>query len=206
MKNSNLQFWKEKLPSKAKTFNCVSQLDEYIGEMIGDKKEVNIADLGAGVISTTGQTWPGVKVNLYPSDIMKEEFDEFYQDWGIKRLVPMEKQDMEHLTYPNGFFDIVHCSNALDHCHNPRLAILEMVRVCKVGGWVYLRHTPNEGERHNYTWQHQWNIEMVGDDCKFWNKKDSFMMSSCITGFKHVREVKRIHYSNSIISTLHKTI
>ncbi len=46
------------------------------------------------------------------------------------------RENMEHLTYPDGTFDLVVCINALDHTPDPQAAIKEMVRVSK--GWVYI--------------------------------------------------------------------
>ena len=117
----------------------------------------------------------------------------------------MEKQDMENLTYEDEMFDIVHCANALDHCVDPHKALKEMFRVCKVGGWIYLRHTPNEGKRHRYTMQHQWNIEVVGEDCRIWNYQGEFMLSECVSGFKNVKKVELSGEPITIVSKLNKT-
>ena len=65
-KDNSISFYRSKLPYKERQFNHVFQLEPYFEEMIGDKKEVWIADLGAGLFSTTGSTWPNVEVHLYP--------------------------------------------------------------------------------------------------------------------------------------------
>ena len=203
-KERNLRFWKGKLPAKAKSFNHAFPLPEYFGPMIGDKKEVSIADLGAGVISTTGSTWPGVRVCLYPSDIWADEYKEFYKYWKIKPFISVEKQNMENLTYKDSMFDIVHCANALDHCVDPFRALQEMFRVCKKGGWIYLRHAINSGKKERYSMQHQWNIQKEDDDCLFWNYQEKFLLSSCIKGFKTVEKQELSNEPVTIVSTLHK--
>ena len=179
----NQSFWRHKLPTKAKAFNHDFELPDYFAPMIGDKKEVWIADLGAGIISTTGNTFKDVKVHLVPSDVYADEYREFYKMKGIKQLIPMEQQDMENLTYEDETFDIVHSANALDHTVDPYGALLEMYRVCKPGGWIYLRHIPHEGLNHRYMFQHQWNIELVEDDCKIWNYQDTYWFSNLFQGF-----------------------
>ncbi len=200
----NLAFWRVKLPHIAETFNHALELPNYFDSMIGDKKEIWIADLGAGVMSTTGSTWKDVKVHLYPSDYFWDEYKEFYPMKGIKQFIPMEKQDMENLTYNDEMFDIVHCANALDHCIDPFKALREMYRVCKIGGWIYLRHIPNEGKTQRYSLQHQWNITKQGEDCLIWNYQDKFLLSDCIKGFKNVEKQELPGEVITIVSTLNK--
>jgi hypothetical protein len=45
-------------------------------------------------------------------------------------------EDMENLTYPDKFFDLVVCINALDHTKDAQRAVYELIRVSK--GWVYI--------------------------------------------------------------------
>ena len=203
-KDRNLRFWKAKLPTKAKSFNSKFNLPEYFRPMIGDKKEVSIVDLGCGVVSTTGSLWGGVRVHLYPCDIWADEYVELYKYWKIKQVIPIEKQDMENLTYKDESFDIVHCTNALDHCVDPFKALQEMYRVCRAGGWIYLRHHPNSGEKERYSMQHQWNIIKRDDDCLFWNYQDKFLLSDCIKGFNNVEKMEMPGEPVTIVSILHK--
>lgn len=51
------------------------------------------------------------------------------RDYGV------EIQDMEKMTYPDDYFDLVVCVNALDHTPDAKSAIKEMKRV---GKWVYI--------------------------------------------------------------------
>lgn len=203
-KETNLRWWCNRLPSRIRKFNHATPLPEYFRQMIGNKKEVWIADLGAGVISAVGNTWEGVKVHLYPSDVYGNEFMSFYEFWKFKPFIPIETQDMENLTYKDEMFDIVHSTNALDHCVDPRQALKEMYRVCKKGGWIYLRHIPREGVNNRYMLQHQWNIEKEGEDCAFWNYQDKFLLSECIKGFKTIEKVELPNEPITIVSTLQK--
>jgi len=200
----NQSFWRHKLPAKARSFNHDFELPDYFAPMIGDKKEVWIADLGAGVISTTGNTFKDVKVHLVPSDVYADEYKEFYQMKGIKQHIPMEQQDMECLTYKDEMFDIVHCANALDHTVDPFDALREMYRVCKKGGWIYLRHIPKEGINNRYSLQHQWNIELIDNDCLIWNYDHKFTLSYCVKGFKSVEKIEEPDTIVTIVSTLQK--
>jgi ubiquinone/menaquinone biosynthesis C-methylase UbiE len=183
------RFWRHKLPKLNASFNHPFQLYDYFAPMIGDKKEVKIADIGAGAMATIGSTWPGVKVEVFSSDEMAKEYEQMCIDLGIKRLFPVVYENMEGLSYPSNTFDIVNCVNAIDHVVRPYLAIMEMVRVCKPGGWVYLRHMREVGRTSGYSGLHQWNINFVGGECLFWNKLDHFLIRDYIPGF--VSEVKQ---------------
>lgn len=176
-KNSSVVFYKKKLFVKAKQFNKIFPLDDYIGELIGDKKEVYIADLGAGMYSTTGSTWKDVVIHLYPSDVLANEFNALLKEHNVVPEIPVVYEDMVNLSYPNNFFDIVHCANALDHCARPMEAIAEMYRVCKLDGWIILKHFENVGAFMNYKGLHVWNIQKVGNEAVIWNPNESCVLS-----------------------------
>lgn len=197
-------FWGNKVVKMNPVFNKRFKLYDYFEPMIGDKKEVKIADLGAGIMSTTGNYWDGVKVEIYASDYYAKKFEQICNYFKIKRLIPVEFQDMEHLTYPNNMFDIVHCVNALDHTVDPVKVLLEMQRVCKPGGYIYLRHRLNVGVLQKYYGQHQWNIEMNGNECIFWNEFTKFNISYYIKGFKHYWRIDYPDTTERIVSIYQK--
>jgi ubiquinone/menaquinone biosynthesis C-methylase UbiE len=210
-KKNTLKFYYLKSRWKFEKFNRKFPLHDYFGPMIGDKRLVRIADLGAGIVSTTGNYWLGARVKLYPSDVLADEFNEKLRHkerrWGgYTPLFPVQKQDMEDLTYPDEFFDIVHCVNALDHCVDPCRAVKEMYRVCKPGGWIYLRHFPGEGENQKYQGMHLWNISAKANgDCLIWDKTEDFLLSKCVPGFKtFVGKELENEPDNMVISKLQK--
>ena len=205
-KNNTLRFYRAKLPWKARQFNRKLYLPGYFGPMIGKKKELKIADIGAGMFCTIGSLWKTAKVKVYPSDALADEFNQMLKDRSIIPLIPIGKQNMENLTYPDGFFDIVHCVNALDHTIDPIKAIKEMYRVCKPGGYIYLRHFVNVGENEEYSGLHIWNIDINDNkDCVIWNREKKILLSHCFDGFKTVqRKELDIEPDSMIISVLHK--
>lgn len=140
-----------------KRFNKPNPLADYLLPLIGHKKEVKIADIGSGPYSTIGHYLDGVKVDIYHSD--NQDFTKFWKKYNATPLVHIEHQDMEKLTYPDDFFDIVHCVNALDHTRNAPSAIMEMIRVCKPGGYVYIDcHLDQLSTGH----KHKWNMKENG--------------------------------------------
>jgi ubiquinone/menaquinone biosynthesis C-methylase UbiE len=135
---------------KIKHFNRPLPLVDYLVKLVGDKTEVKILDCGSGPYPITGQLLDGVKVEL--THIDQQDFTPWWAAQRATPLFPTEVQDMEHLPYPDGSFDITHSVNALDHTQDAQQALKEMLRVTKPGGWVYIdcaliQHT-NRGHRH----------------------------------------------------------
>lgn len=192
--------------AKEKAFNRRFPLDKYLIPFVGNKKEVSIADIGSGMWSTTGSILPGVKVNIYPSDELAEEYMSVLKSYSVKPVFPIEKQNMEALTYEDESFDIVHCVNALDHCLDPKKAIQEMYRVCKKGGYIYLRHFFNTALTQKERGLHKWNIIFtINGDCVFWGPLGSFLLSHVYSDFKNEAK-KELGYEKyrMAVSVLHK--
>lgn len=141
-------------------YNKLFPLPYYFHDIFYGKGSFKIADLGAGPVCTLGGKKAGNKIMIYASDINAQEYNELTK--GHELLIPIEYQDMENLTYPDEMFDIVHCVNALDHTKDVRKALNEMKRVCKKGGWIYLRHSPNQ--KNFLKGEHQWNVSLKGFD------------------------------------------
>lgn len=91
-------------------------------------------------------------ITYHCCDLNPEDFD-FY----------VSKQDMVNLTYANNSFDVILCSDVLEHIQDDKKAMSELYRVMKPGGWgifqvpvrdqekTYEDHTitdPSEREKH----------------------------------------------------------
>jgi len=177
-------------------FNRALPLLDYFIPLIGDKKEVKIADIGSGPYPTTGQLLPGVKVELYHSDL--RGFENFWNNNQTVPLYPIEVQDMEELTYEDNFFDIVHCVNALDHTKDALSAVKEMIRVCKPGGWVYVDCSLNQHSVRKK--KHYWDAK---EDGKFINETGEFDLKDFGFKVKYIDNHGEPQY-NKIIGTLQK--
>ena len=196
---NTLYFYRAKFRSKLALFNKEAELSDYFGPMIGDKKEVKIAELAAGPICTIGNYWKDIKVDIYASDVLQNEYAPSWDKYKATPIVPVRYQDMENLTYPNEYFDIVHCVNALDHTLDPKKAIKEILRICKPGGWIYLRHAPDQRKR--YRGIHAWDANMVDGDCVFSNPQEKFSLKE-FGGFK--TNIEQGLKDDLIVSTLCK--
>jgi len=164
IKRGPLIFWKWYMQRQSglRYLDPTLPLQPYLYPFLPHKSEVEIADLGSGAVTFLGYKHPSIEVYVYPSDILAFEYADLLHHMRLTPVVPVAYQDMTKLTYPDNTFDIVHCSNALDHCADPVSAIREAIRVCRSGGWVYLRHKLNEATHMNFTGQHRWNIDQSG--------------------------------------------
>ena len=156
-------------------------LRSYFKDMIGDKKEIKIADVGSGALVQIGHYWDGVDVKIYPMDLSAKRYNDYYKKLGITPIILVENQNIENIGYPDNTFDIVHCSNTLDHCCNPIKGIYELIRICKIGGWIYLRHFNKSAFNQRFKTIHVWNIKFIPklNDAIFYsgNKKTKFMLN-----------------------------
>lgn len=68
-----------------------------------------------------------------------------FQSLLNRNLLLFESFSFQKTTYlTDGSFDVVHMSNALDHCFDPIFGLMQLISVCKIGGKVILRHNENE--------------------------------------------------------------
>lgn len=171
--------YSRKFLRKLGQFNKPMQLPHYFEHLIGDKKRVRIAELGAGAINTIGQYWPGVEVEILASDVLWPEYEKLWAQTKDVPVTKIEYADMENLPYPDESFDIVHCCNALDHTKNAQKALQEMKRICKPGGVVYILCA--EDQKRRFSGMHEWNARMEDGD--------SFVMKDGSTGDFYIRDI-----------------
>ena len=185
----------ESTQSRIEKFNKPLPLVDYLLPFVGDKKEVKIADIGSGPFSIIGSYLPGVDLKIYHSD--KQDFIDFWKTRSETPAITIEVQNMEKLTYSDNFFDIVHCLNALDHTRNAKEAVKEMIRVCKVGGWVYIDCHLDQLTTGGH---HRWNAKQDGT---LTNAKETFDLKDFGFEIKFIDNGGESRY-NQIICTLKK--
>jgi len=178
-------------------FNRPLPLAEHLVALIGDKKEVKIADIGSGPFSIIGSYLPGVKVDIHHSD--RQDFKPYWEKRQITPVIDVEYQNMEQLTYEDNFFDIVHCYNALDHTKNAESAVKELIRVCKVDGWVYINCALDQ---LSTGYRHYWNAK---EDGTLTNNVIKFDLKDYGFQIKYIDRGGESRY-NEIIATLQKKI
>ena len=132
-----------------------------------------ILDVGAGPLSSIGKTMPDATLEIVATDPLANIYDALLEQNQIVPVVRTQFAIAEDLSafFSPSLFDMVHCSNALDHSMEPMRGIAEMLRVVKVNGTVFLSHTRNVAEHENYSGFHQYNFDIVNDRFVIWNKE-----------------------------------
>lgn len=96
---------------------------------ISQKKK--ILDVGCG-ISTVLHFIEGEKFGIDP---LADEYLKFY---NYPKDITIKRGRGEKIPFPDKYFDVVFCTNTLDHVANPRKTIKEIHRVLKEDGYFIL--------------------------------------------------------------------
>ena len=123
-------------------------------------QRLRILDVGAGPLSTLGNECRGRPVELIPTDLLAPAYDRTLDDLGVQPPVRTRHAAAEQLTrhFALEFFDLVHCSNALDHAQNPFVALVSMLSVVKRGHAVVITTRVNESKTMQGTGMHRYDL------------------------------------------------
>ena len=104
-------------------------------------------------MSTLRTRAPANRVELVCVDALAADYNALLDEFGCDECPRNRPGVGERLAEQYGLdaFHVVHIANALDHCEDPARALVEMYRVCRVGGRSGSVSIENEGERERYT-------------------------------------------------------
>lgn len=185
------------IKNSIKKFNKSNPLAGYLISFLGDKKHVKIADLGSGPFSIIGNYLDGVKLEIHLID--NQDFTDFWKKYQVIPFLPIEKANMEKLSYADNFFDIVHCVNALDHTKDALSSVKEMIRICKSEGYIYIDCALDQMSTGH---KHYWNVKKDGT---FYNLRSSFNLKDFGFEIKFIENNMEDRY-NHIIAIYNKKI
>lgn len=134
-----------------------------------NSRELAVLDVGSGALPWIKGIIPAM--NLVACDPLAEEYEKIFDYKAHGQISPV-KAFAESLPFDDNSFDIVHCSNALDHTQNPYKAILEMERVCRPGGMILIQGFENEAIHEGWQGLHQWNIRQCKTHLEVRSKED----------------------------------
>jgi len=101
---------------------------------------MSLLDVGAGP-GTIAADLARIVASVVSTEVTEEALSlsrEHVQSLGLSN-VEFDVQDVQALTYDDNSFDIVHAHQVLQHVSDPVLALSEMRRVAKPGGYVAAR-------------------------------------------------------------------
>lgn len=112
-------------------------------------------------MTNLGKIYRNTPVDLTAADPLAEIYSNIAKKYNVERPVVAKQGFAEDLTaiFRTNSFNVVCCTNALDHSFDPLRGLEEMLLVCCVGGVVILEHRANEAEIEGYSGFHQWNFD-----------------------------------------------
>jgi SAM-dependent methyltransferase len=130
------------------------ELNQEVADFILSVKNDSVLDVGSGVCSLLNGL-----VNVTACDPLGDLYRLIF-DYERHKLTPPLSIPAEYLKYSNEF-DIVHISNALDHCQNPGDALDRLIDAVKPGGYLIVQGFCNEAEHENWQGFHQFNLDLT---------------------------------------------
>jgi SAM-dependent methyltransferase len=151
-----LNFWQGFVKTKRFLDGWVShkktpELNDLVAEFIKSVPHNKVADIGSGVCSILNG-WVDVEPFDPLGDLYGIVFN--YKAHKVTQPKPYPAEELPH----NAEFDIVHCSNAIDHTQSPMLAYTKMMQAVKPGGYLIIQGFENEGTFENWQGFHQHDI------------------------------------------------
>lgn len=126
-------------------------LDDIKG-LVNIDENIDVLDIGCG-ISTVLHWLPGRRIGIDPLAL------HYRQIYSYPKDVEIQKASGENLPFQNETFDVIFCSNCIDHMESPKMAISEVMRVLRPNGHYILtcetfaedKGFRNEGHPHSMT-------------------------------------------------------
>lgn len=203
--------WQEGVPSEVRFWNLwfesqgLEWPDDYRQRLKPDREAPpwifeganlppipRVLDVGAGPLTLLGTRYNGNLIDLVASDPLAPFYDQIADNYGVQRPVRTVQAFAEDLScyYDAESFDIVFCSNALDHSFDPVRGIEEMFKVAKPKGRIVLVHSENEAVFENYEGLHQWNFNEEGGKFIIWNRENRIDVTDRFSARANVRTNK----------------
>lgn len=138
--------------SKEKTH----ELNQKVYDFLQKVKPEKVLDVGSGPVSLLY----GSVENVQTCDPLAEEYKQLvdYSTLGIPEPMGYAAENIpeEH----DNTYDVVHCSNALDHVVDPFEAYARLFECVKPGGYLIIQNHVDEAIHENYQGFHKWNISL----------------------------------------------
>jgi 2-polyprenyl-3-methyl-5-hydroxy-6-metoxy-1,4-benzoquinol methylase len=151
-----------------------------------DSRELEILDVGAGPITSLGYVSEKFDVRITATDALADLYSIVMQQAGVTPPVRTQKCFAEKLLDQFGSrrFHVCHSRNALDHCVDPRSAILAMVQLLRPNGLMYVTVFENEAENARYSGLHSWNFDAdENNNFILWRGAEKYNIGEDVSNF-----------------------
>jgi ubiquinone/menaquinone biosynthesis C-methylase UbiE len=122
--------WPEVLGKLREYWSSYRYIHEIL-ECIELDESKRVLDVGCGVVSVLN-ILPGIRYGIDPL------VDQYKKLYPLDKNITWKKNHGEKISFEDSFFDVVFCSNVLDHTENPKVVMSEMRRVLKTNGKLVL--------------------------------------------------------------------
>ena len=124
------------------------------------QRPLRVLDSGAGPLSSLGTHCGGVRVELFPIDVLAPSYDGVLDQVKLTprtrtRFCPVEQIDR---CFAPAWFDLATSFNALDHAQDPIRGLMQLTNAVRPGCAVALVQKANESNRQRGVGMHQWNL------------------------------------------------
>jgi len=170
---------------------------EEIDSICGFEESTKVLDVGCGISSVLHF----ILGDRYGVDPLADEYKKMYQ---YPTDINIQKADAERLPFGDEFFDVVFCSNVLDHVGAPEKALEEIVRVLQPKGYFILT-VEVASEKHKRDPAHPHSL--LKNDVELLISKRFRKISehkSPWIGLRNYVLGKHQHYNNELILILQK--
>lgn len=191
-----IKFWRNWIQTKGSEWKddfhfrlAPRPLEPWLNALLPSvKRKILVLDVGAGPVTRTGTYLAGRDLEIVAVDPLARQYDRIIAEANL--AVPVRTgfsfaEDLSARFDPNRF-DLVCCTNALDHAIEPMWGILEMLNVLQIDGNIFLSHRRNEAEVEFYSGFHQWNFDGVDGSFVIWNKSRNINVTALLRNVANV--------------------
>ena len=148
-----------------------------------------VLDVGAGPNTRFGTFVPGRGVEFVAVEPLADIYAAIIATAGVTVPLPTRFSFGEDVSarFAADSFDLVLCSNALDHSIEPMRCLIEMLILARPGAPIILMHGVDETEREAYSGFHQWNFQ-ADENGHFiiWNRERRLNATMLLASFASV--------------------
>lgn len=120
-----------------------------------EKLKPKVIELGPGPLSDLAWGVETGLIDVVAVDPLADEYNKILNARNIFFPIKAVQGTGEGLALPANSFDIAYLRNSLDHTSDPRKCLINLVRVLKVKGYLYIHSNVREGTRVGWSGLHQ---------------------------------------------------